>query len=231
MSVKKKSKSSSFYKPRRGIIATIVFIVTYAFVRLFDILVARVRIVGKENLKGIKGGCFVISNHVLYLDPALIVRSVMPRRIFFTAMEETFDIPVIGSFIRCLGAIPVSDKMPGSIFIRNVRELLRDGKLIHFFPEGNLLHLSRRLQDFKQGVFYLSVLFNKPVLPMTIITKPRKIFGKELNKYLCRVEIVFGKPMNPSMFMSGVRDKKKAVRNMLVFARDDIQQRLDEMSA
>jgi 1,2-diacylglycerol 3-alpha-glucosyltransferase len=220
-----------FYAPRKGILATLVFLVTYCGVLLFDRLVTRTRIRGREHLDEIKGGGFVASNHVLYLDPALISVALYPRRVFFSAMEDTFRIPVIKSYIRMLGAFPVSEHMPGSVLIRNVGDMLSAGKLVHFFPEGNLLHLSRKLQDFKEGVFALAVHFGKPIIPITIVTKPRKMLGERLNKYLCRVEITIGKPIYPREFGIYGTGKKDTAERMCEHAAYTIQRELDSETA
>jgi 1,2-diacylglycerol 3-alpha-glucosyltransferase len=221
-----KDSTTKFYKPRRGILATIIYVLTLSIVFLFDKLVTRIRIVGKENLLLVKGGAFVISNHALYLDPALICVALYPRRIFFTTMEDTFKIPVIRSYIRFLGAFPVSGRMPGSTLLRNVRSLLEDGKLVHFFPEGNLIHLNRKVQDFKRGVFELAILFDKPIIPIVIKTIPRRALGERLNKIFCKVEITIGKPLAPHSYGSNISEKKELAREMTALAHDMIQREL-----
>jgi 1-acyl-sn-glycerol-3-phosphate acyltransferase len=229
--VREKYKDRKFYAPRSGPFATIVFLITYSVVLLFDKLVTRVRIYGKEHIDEIKGGGFVVSNHSLYLDPALISVALYPRRVFFSAMEETFYTPVLRSYIRSLGAFPISGKMPGSILIRIIGKMIHEGRLVHVFPEGNLLHLNRKLQDFKDGVFELAALFGKPVLPLTIITIPRKSLGKTLNKFLCRVEIRIGKPIFPDSFGSNGHHngngKKELAHVMCVYTKEAIQRDLD----
>jgi 1,2-diacylglycerol 3-alpha-glucosyltransferase len=230
MRIPMKKNNLKFYAPRNGILATIIYLLTYSAVLLFDRLVTRTHIRGREHLDEVKGGGFVISNHVLYLDPALICVALYPRRLFFSAMEETFRIPVIRSYIRFLGAFPVSSHMPGSVLIRNVGDMLKEGRLVHFFPEGNLLHLSRKLQDFKAGVFALAVHFGKPIIPLTIVTKPRKVLGERLNKYLCRVEITIGKPIYPREFSLYGTRKKETVELMCTQAQDIIQHELDSVA-
>ncbi len=220
------SKSFDYYRPRDGVLATVIYVLTLSVVFLFDRLVTRIRVKGRENLALVKGGGFVISNHVLYLDPALICAALYPRRIFFTTMEDTFKIPVIRTYIRFLGAFPVSGRMPGSTLVRNVRTLIEEGKLVHFFPEGNLVHLARKVQEFKTGVFELATLFDKPIIPIVIKTIPRKGLGEKLNKLFCKVEITVEKPLAPHQFGSDLFHRKEIAREMGTFAHDMIQREL-----
>jgi 1,2-diacylglycerol 3-alpha-glucosyltransferase len=224
------SDKQAFYAPRRGVIATLVYLVTYSVVLLFARLVSGLRVVGRDNIKHVRGGGFVVSNHVLYLDPALICVALFPRRLYFSALEETFGIPIIGSYIRMLGAFPVSGRMSGSTLVRNTLAMIREGRLVHFFPEGNLLHLSHTLQDFKPGVFGLAVLFNKPIIPLTITTVKRKFFGDALNEYACKVVISIGKPIYPNEFDGEGKGRKKAAERMSTFLHTTMQTELDSMS-
>jgi 1-acyl-sn-glycerol-3-phosphate acyltransferase len=58
-------------------------------------LVFRLKVTGRSNLSAIsKTGCFLISNHTLYLDPAIIAHAISPRRTLFSALQSTFKIPV-----------------------------------------------------------------------------------------------------------------------------------------
>jgi 1-acyl-sn-glycerol-3-phosphate acyltransferase len=211
-SVKKKGVSDNFYSPLFTLASQIVFWFTLFAVIIFDIIIGRLKVMGRENLRAaLKKGAFLISNHTLYLDPALIAHAIAPYRTCFTAMEDTFSIKAIGPYIRCLGAFPVSETMPIRMLIDAVNKAHKKNWFVHFFPEGELIHLDHTLREFKQGVFYLAVLMDKPVVPVTIITKPRSCFSDALNRYFCKVEIIINKPLYPSDFKDkGLRRKEQA---------------------
>jgi chlorobactene glucosyltransferase len=78
-----------------------------AVVVVYNKLVFGLKVYGREHLREIHGGFFLISNHSLYLDPAVIAHSVFPRRVYFSAMAATFERPILGEFIRLLGAFPL----------------------------------------------------------------------------------------------------------------------------
>ena len=86
----------------------IVFYTVLALVILYDRCIFRLKIEGRENLTACPRA-FLISNHSLYLDPAIIAHVINPKRTYFTAEEPTFYRGFVGPLIRLLGAFP----MPG----------------------------------------------------------------------------------------------------------------------
>lgn len=172
------------------------------------------------NLRVKTKGAFLISNHTLYLDPAIIAHAIAPQRTFFTAMEKTFLFSIIGTYIRYLGAFPISENIPFHIIISNVHKVLQKGCFIHFFPEGELIHLNKNIKDFKNGVFYLAFRFNRPVIPIKIIAKPRTCLNKFLNQYFCTVTVNICKPVYPQQFLNKSRILKERIRLMSDYCRN-----------
>ena len=80
-----------------------------ALVRLFDWLVYRISIKGRENLRGVDRA-ILVSNHTLLLDPGIIAHAISPRRTYFTMLEETALIPLLGTFVRLLGGVPIPER-------------------------------------------------------------------------------------------------------------------------
>jgi 1-acyl-sn-glycerol-3-phosphate acyltransferase len=229
--VKKKRVSENFYVPLFTLASQIVFWLTLLAVILFDIIVSHVKVRGRENLRSAqKKGAFLISNHTLYLDSALIAHAIAPYRTCFTALEETFYRKFIGLYIRCLGAFPVSETMSMHMLIDVVKRAHRKNWFVHFFPEGELIHLDQSLREFKQGVFYLAFILDRPVIPITIITKPRLCFPEILNRYFCKIEIIIGKPLYPADFKNKGLKRKEQVRLLSECARNVIQQELKKQS-
>ena len=209
-------------------LARIVFWLTLVFVIIFDIFVSRIKIYGKDNLLLPEKGSFLISNHTLYLDPAIIAHVIAPYRTCFTAMEETFRIIFIGTYIRFLGAFPVSKIMPMHILLSNTGHMLEKRRFIHFFPEGELVHLNTTVNKFKHGVFFLAFRFNKPVIPIIVITKPRPSLGKTLNQYFCKVTVKICKPVYPSQF----REKDVTMKTRIKLMADHCRQiMIEEMKS
>ncbi|MBN1799764.1 MAG: glycosyltransferase [Spirochaetales bacterium] len=194
--------------------ARFIYWLTFLLVIIYNTLVFRLRIKGRENLKMADDGGFYISNHSLYLDPAIIAQVIAPGRTYFTAMEQTFDMPFVGYYIRLLGAIPVSEALPFSSLIRVSRHIIDRKKFLHFFPEGDLTHLSRNPAPFKHGVFYLAYLLNKPIIPIVINPIPRIVFGKKIYKCFTRVEATICKPVYPHSFKVNGKNSSVIIREI-----------------
>ena len=218
--MKKKKCNKVFYNPIFHLYAKIIFWLTLILVFIYDTIIFRIKITGRKNLeKTEKNGAFLISNHTLYLDPGIIAHCIAPRRTYFTALKETFRIPIIGTYIRYLGAFPVSEDMPVSILLHSIKKIFKENMYVHFFPEGELNHIGECVNKFKNGVFHLAVLLNKPVIPITIIKSPRKVFSKTLNRHFCRVIVKIGKPIYPAMFKADSLPKIKQVKSFAKYAR------------
>ena len=116
------------------LLAPVVFWLTLGLVVIADKMLFRLRVVGRENLRLLPRGrgCFLVSNHTLYLDPALVAHAVAPRRTAFTVYQETFDMPFVGNYIRLLGAFPLREHDPLRKIIPVVRETLRKGWFVPF---------------------------------------------------------------------------------------------------
>jgi chlorobactene glucosyltransferase len=206
--------------PLHGLAALCTYWLTFMLVLLFNTLVFHLRIKGRRYLRQARTGCFFISNHSLYLDPAIIAQVVAPRRTFFTAMEQTFDMPFVGYYIRLLGAFPVSERLPFSSLVRVTRDILKDNGCIHFFPEGDLTPRSHNMAPFKAGVFYLAWLHDKPIIPVVINTIPKKFLGITLPPLFIRVEAVVCKPIYPRRFGRAGGGKAEIISRLAGRARE-----------
>ena len=153
---------------------------------------------GRYNLNKFRNsGCLIASNHSLYLDPMIISRATAGRRIFYSAMRNTFQVPFLGTFIRLLGAFPISGRIGLKRIVAPVRKLLARGHHVLFFPEGFLEHPGWELQEFKSGLFFLACRLNVPVVPLVIISKPREKAGFWESQFVSKVKVVIGKPIYP----------------------------------
>jgi 1-acyl-sn-glycerol-3-phosphate acyltransferase len=201
-----------------------VFWLIGALVIFYCNLVFRLRVVGRRNLRRLPpSGCFVISNHTLYLDPGIIGYALQPRRALFSAMEETFHVPYLGAFIRFLGAFPIPQDLSLRRLVGPLRRAMQRGWLIHFFPERHLKFQNQRIQPFFPGVFYLAHLFDVPVLPVTLVLRHPTLFGRRLSRYLVHVTAVVGAPLYPRCFSRPGESRRQTVQRMAQHARERMQ--------
>jgi len=160
---------------------------------LFNYVVFGLRVRGKQHLDRRSGrGVILVSNHSLYLDPAILIHTLLPRRAYYTALKSHFNNPMGGALLRLMGGIPIPGKWGMRKAERTVRQALDLGYDVHFFPEGHLTHLNQQPTAFQVGAFYLAVRLQASIVPITITYRPRQWFGKSLSRRFIRVQSVIG---------------------------------------
>lgn len=101
----------------------------------------RIEVRGLEHLP--PGPAILVANHNNGLvDPMLMVAAV-PRWVVPVAKSTLFPHPLIGPFLRAVGAIPVYRRQDPGVdprknvaLFRRTETALREGKAILIFPEG-----------------------------------------------------------------------------------------------
>lgn len=125
------------------------------------------KIKGKENIKNIKTGAITVSNHIHYIDCAMIALAFIPQKIYFTTNEDNFKIPFIRYLIKILNAIPIP-KRTGNLkrFSSEINNLLNQNEIVHFYPEAALWPYYDRIRNFKSGAFKIAATNNVPIIPI-----------------------------------------------------------------
>jgi 1-acyl-sn-glycerol-3-phosphate acyltransferase len=202
-------------------------------VRLFAWAVYRIRIRGRENLRGLDAAV-IVSNHTLLFDPGIIAQALRPRRTYFTMLEETALIPWLGTFVRLLGAIPIPRGANAlRILDEAARTAFRTLGFLHFFPEGELYLENQQLRPFQPGAFLLACRRGVPVVPVTTVLHQRLWRGKAVVRWAGRtlrlpprVTIVVGKPLFPRQ--EEQRSPARAARAMAERVRAAMQREIDQ---
>jgi 1-acyl-sn-glycerol-3-phosphate acyltransferase len=202
-----------------------VFHASMLIIMAFNLLVFSLRIKGRHHA-GIKQAFFV-SNHLLYFDGPIVAHTLWPERCYFSALEKTFQVPVLGTYLRLMGVFPIPEKNS----IRKVTEpiaraLLKRG-YIHFFPEGELYRFSQRLEKFQDGVFFFAILKKVPVIPITLVVKKRHLWGKEISFLPYRVISIVGQPVHPDMFIKAGTSRREAMGAMSCHLRQVMQETIE----
>jgi 1-acyl-sn-glycerol-3-phosphate acyltransferase len=210
--------------PLYQLMAGYVFYATLFLVMLFDVFVFRLRVIGRGNLNRIpRRGAFLVSNHSLYFDPGVVAHVIAPRRALFSALESTIGTPLLGNFIRFLGAFPIPERMSLVRLARPVREALARGWLVHFFPERDLKYQNPVLQPFHPGVFFLAQLFDVPVVPITLASRHPRLLGRRVARAYVRVTAVIGEPIDSRQFFLPGVSKREALQRMASHTRQAMQ--------
>ena len=111
-----------------------------------------------------------VSNHALPLDPLLHALSILPRFTYFTLLEDTVLTPVLGTFVRLLGGIPIPPDPDWLDDIEAaVKAALAGRGRIHFYPEGECFLLNQEIKPFKAGAFYYAIRCGAIIIPIVTV--------------------------------------------------------------
>lgn len=143
------------------------------FVRYFSLFVSKIlwqiEFHNTENIpKSLDTGLLITPNHQTYIDPFWVCIPIK-KDLRLMAWDEAFGWFFIGRFISLLGAFPVSLKRGASIkALKESLKVLRDGKALLIFPEGEREFADGKLLPFKTGAVRIALEANVPILPVTI---------------------------------------------------------------
>lgn len=112
------------------------------------------------------GPVILAANHASYLDPPL-VGCPLPREINYLARDTLFTLPVLGSYLRALNAVPVDREGGGGTGLKAILDRLQAGNAILLFPEGTRTS-NGRLLSAKSGIGLTVIKSQAPVVPVRI---------------------------------------------------------------
>lgn len=165
--------------------------------------VYRIQTVGIEHVPR-RGGALLVVNHLSYVD-AFLVSASIGRPVRFMMYRDFFDLPLVGSFARWVGAIPVSgedSREAKEASIASAARLLEQGELVCIFAEGSISR-SGSLLGFRKGLERISRLARTPILPVALDGVWGSIFSFEGGRFFWKrprhlqepVQVHIGAPM------------------------------------
>lgn len=173
-------------------------------------LVCRFEIIGRENLGAVRDGRpFVIAaNHISNMDPVFLVLTVFDwRRLYILAKEELFRNPLVGWFLRCMGAVSIERGKGDTSTLDRVTDACRRGRGVLIFPEGTRTRTGS-LGMLKSGAFVIAAAAGADMVPCRII------YGTKDGRFrlFCRVRICFG-PAIPAAELQ-ISDPKRKIASL-----------------
>jgi len=169
---------------------------------LFPILwlLTRARVIGRENLKGLRGPVLFVANHSSHLDSLTTFYSLPARvrnRVAVAAAEDYFfqsGALAMGTSLL-INAFPFARQ--GSIrpSIEYCGKLLDQGWSVLIYPEGTR-STTGEMGRFKSGTGLLGVELKVPVVPIRLIGLDRVLPKGRSIPRPSRVEVRIGKPLS-----------------------------------
>jgi 1-acyl-sn-glycerol-3-phosphate acyltransferase len=116
----------------------------------------------------------------------------------FTSLPKNLHTLWPGKIMMLLGCVAVPDNwMDMKPFFDEMELQLLRGRIVHFFPEGELRPYASGLQSFKSGAFHLAAKARVPLVPMSITFQKPKGLRALLRKKPVMV-LSIGKPIPPA---------------------------------
>ena len=155
-------------------------------IRLYFIVVHRVKVIGTENIpKDKKEPLIYCGNHRTYNDPPLIVVTAK-RHVRFLAKEELRKNPFFAFLGVVFDGIYVKRDSKDISALKTTLKALKNGESIALFPEGTRNGVEKG-QKTKDGAAFFAVKTGARVIPVGI-TGGEKTFDK--------MTIRYGEPMD-----------------------------------
>ncbi len=187
------------------------YIIAFPVLTILNKIIYGLKIEGKENIKNLQTGAISVSNHVLILDCTMIGLAFGFKKIYFTTRKGSFEIPFVRKLIKLLRAVPIPTEISNKkFFVKQLDEALKNGRIIHFYPEKALWPYYEKIRNFKSGAFDFAIRNNVPVIPIVItFRKPkgiRKIF-KSKNDVTVKI-------LEPITYKNKNENKKDSVEKL-----------------
>lgn len=190
-----------FFAITPAFLQTLVYPATWVILRFF----VRIKIAGRENIRGHKTGAIFAVNHASEFDPILIPATLNPfsrlMPMFYLSRDRAFYektgiIKYIygGVFFKIWGAYPakvgVGDYEQA---LRHHIKILERGNSVCIFPEGGKTR-DGEIGKGKPGVAYLLWRTGRPVIPVAIHGQ-RQMGLKDFFARKHLITISYGKPI------------------------------------
>lgn len=130
----------------------------------------RARVVGRLELPA-AGGAVIVSNHRGPVDPAFVSLACL-NRVRWMVAREYFGVPVFGSMLRNLEAIPTRRGGVDTAAIKQTIRAVRQGDFVGVFPEGRINDTDCVLLPLRSGAALIALQARVPLIPCFIQGSP-----------------------------------------------------------
>lgn len=180
-------------------------------------------IVGLENIKDIKTGAIITSNHFNPLDSTIIrkfIKKIGKKNLYIVAQETNFAMTgLVGFIMNFADTIPISGKISymKKDFPTIIENILNNRDYILIYPEQEMWFNYRKPRNLKPGAYHFAAKNNVPIIScfVEMIDKEEKD-NEEFNKVKYVLHIL--EPIYP--------DKIKSIKeNVTYMMEKDFEQK------
>jgi len=183
----------------------------------------RINVLGGDNVPS-KGGALFVCNHLSLADASLL-QAAVDRPIRFIMLKAMYDKPIIGTWAKLTGAIPISSELRPRDMIKSLQaasEAIKNGEVVCIFAEGQITRIGQ-MMPFRRGFERIMKNMEAPIIPVGLDGVWGSIFSFSDHKFLWKwprrfpypITVNFGKVMPPTATPFEVR---QAVQELLAEA-------------
>jgi len=147
----------------------VIAVISWGGLQLLFRIFFSLKIKGKANLPA-EGPYIIYVNHCSFLD-GFIVASCLPFKLatntYFVGFSKYFLFPFLENLVKVFRLIPIDINLQLIEAMQACAYLLRNSKIICFFPEGKRSN-DGEIQEFKKGIGILAKELNLPLVPVYI---------------------------------------------------------------
>ena len=128
-------------------------------------------------------------------DYLCVLKAIRPRLPYFPAWENNLEGPN-GPLIRWASGVPVPIKNFRGMakFTKEMDNLFKQNKWIHFFPEGSMWFYYPDIRPLKKAVFKYAYKYDRPIIPISMSFRPTRGIYKLFTKKP-HVDLHIGEPL------------------------------------
>ncbi len=176
-------------------------------------LLTRIEVRGIENIPP-SGSLILVSNHLSYADPPILVAYVK-RHIHFILKQELYESLVFRVLLPPGDPIPVRRGKPDRAALKQCEAILKAGGVVGIFPEGTRSR-SGESQEARAGVVFLARRTDAPILPVAIAGTERIFSGRFPWYRRARVQLTFGQPFTLAELDPDPRADREALAHQIM---------------
>ena len=169
-----------------------------------------------------------ICNHTTEWDTLMVMTSRFFHFFEFPMWQEGAESKG-GDFYRSVGGIvlPTATYKGMNYAYEAMRDVLKENKWLHVFPEAACWAFYPAIREFRSGVFKLAVEENLPILPMVVKYRKSNFVWRIFKKHP-NASLLIGAPIVPDTTL----EKNDRIQDMLVRSRQEMMSLLglDEVS-
>jgi 1-acyl-sn-glycerol-3-phosphate acyltransferase len=154
-----------------------------------------IRIEGRENVP--QGGCFIVANHVSFMDPTTVGWAVA-REIYYLARKSLFKPPFWSWFLPICNVLPIDRDANDISGLRRIIKMMKEGKAVLIFPEGTR-SADGTIQSAEPGAGLVAMKAGVPVLPVRIFGTYESLSRHTKSLRFHPIRVVIGQPYLPTL--------------------------------